>query len=473
MIECLKVSLDPVDRLQEESVVSYASKSLMETLTTLEKSISSGFLTSSEQIETHIEEPVGRLKARRMSDSATQTGKSLQSGDSGVDSNSMPLISAEYFTSGWSPSTFCGLSTPPSSQMSPATSNPDLTSSLTISQGNTIVMKTPGESPTTSLAGDVGFVYPYAVTSKNISKNKKHSKTSSGRATPVDSKVHSNENSLSRALHALAIERQEPTSPSATFGGYHTSTPKATQSSQDGIVSETASKQVENAAEWVDCSSSGVINTTDADTVPIEQNYKDRTKESGSSILVQEEIKVQTIVPSEKVIHQVLVQKEDSCGGEEKDEKTPASVEETRASTDCHASVVSSGDNLSSNERTMKNNLMDHVNVIPCDSTYTSKGVEASTCTDEELVKLDASPLPSRSHSATPTPQSSQHHLLPYSVLLTQNLPFLLSRGDQDGLLAELVSNDTKQASIGPSPLEILDNYLRLGSTVHSQELAR
>ena len=127
VIECMKLSLDPVDRMQEKGSLmsSWTFKHSHQDLFA-DKSISSVLTTSG---DSQGPEP-SRLKERRMSDSATQTGKSLQSGDSGTGSESLPIIATDRIEliaiPGWSPSDVCGLNTPPSSQMSPSTSYPDL-----------------------------------------------------------------------------------------------------------------------------------------------------------------------------------------------------------------------------------------------------------------------------------------------------------------------------------------------------------
>ena len=119
----MKLSLDPVDRMQEKGSLmsSWTFKHSHQDLFA-DKSISSVLTTSG---DSQGPEP-SRLKERRMSDSATQTGKSLQSGDSGTGSESLPIIATDRIelnaTPGWSPSDVCGLNTPPSSQMSPSTS---------------------------------------------------------------------------------------------------------------------------------------------------------------------------------------------------------------------------------------------------------------------------------------------------------------------------------------------------------------
>ena len=119
-----------------------------------------------------------------MSDSATQTGKSLQAGGHGGEISKMML---DRSLPAWRPTDLCGLVTPPSEHMSPATSTQDLTvphSSLSVPQHhNTPVMvATPGESPTSSMAGDLAQSSPAPMRNRQQTKQKSLSVTK-----PLDS----------------------------------------------------------------------------------------------------------------------------------------------------------------------------------------------------------------------------------------------------------------------------------------------
>ena len=223
VVECMKVSLDPIDRIQEEGNFMSSStyrQSRQEMFA--DKSVTS-ILTASCDSEGFGME---KLKERRMSDSATQTGKSLQSGDSGTDCCSLPVSSTEI-TAGWSPSEFFPLSTPPSSRMSPSTSNPDLMASLNIlSRCSTPAgVYTPGQSPTASLGGDELQAQGYS-SSSPISGSRGKDKGMTGMfsdqvISPRSEKTVGHDGLLARALiSALALQ-----SPKSNHG-YQTSTPK-------------------------------------------------------------------------------------------------------------------------------------------------------------------------------------------------------------------------------------------------------
>ena len=493
VIECLKLSLDPVDRVQEDrGLMSFwTPKPVQGAIGTLEKSISSALTMSGEQLETLTGE-TGKLKERRMSDSATQTGKSLQSGDSGTDS--IPLMSSEDLTSGWSPSDVCGLCTPPSSQMSPSTSNPDLVSSLTLpgSQCGTAVTNTPGESPTTSLAGDIGFIYPYPVGGGKVKKSSLI-KTSSGRGTPVGVRAASHGANLSKALYALAQERQGTSSAPTDFGDHRTSTPKAAQSAVL-LVGEKAVSPVRqcpkpdvNMTQTIPTVESKNIASSNADevatdSVPIEPHDTARTSEQSSD---------------PEVINEIVLARQESVLSENNDGESPVITisSEFSANSEISTSDQTVKEDLSPIQKSQNKGTNDIIgrtpnvleqgnkHVLPCGSRYSSLVVgrlnaeETSLERETSLKSADMSADSSRSRSATPTPQTSQHNLLPYSFLLAQNWSLSLSKGDQEALGTESLANDAmschKQLNSGPSPLEILDNCIRLGSDIHLEELAR
>ena len=237
VIECMKVSLDPVDRIQKDGWFTASSSRQSRQEIFAEKSISSVFTMSGEMTENPGPD-LGRLNERRMSDSATQTGKSLQSGDSGTDSCSLPVICPEEIIPGWSFADVCGLITPPSSQMSPSTSNPDLLSSLNVySRCSTPgLVNTPGQSPTASLAGDVAHVPGPSLNFSLAGVKGKNSHI--GRGTPVHGrKAASHDGQLTKALHSALMQdsNDEVLSAPAVLGGRQTSTPRGAENSHSGI----------------------------------------------------------------------------------------------------------------------------------------------------------------------------------------------------------------------------------------------
>ena len=165
-----------------------------------------------------------RLKERRVSDSATQTGKSLQFGDSGVESAGA-VISAEDLTSSWSPALICGLCTPPSSQMSPSASHLELSKSITFDQSQCSTpakTQTPGESPTPSLAGDIS----YSIVSpkeKIVSPEKDFGGGNEVVAEP--SRTASSDNTLPKDLIYALLQHTKKTN-SSPSADQRTSTPK-------------------------------------------------------------------------------------------------------------------------------------------------------------------------------------------------------------------------------------------------------
>lgn len=225
----MKLSLDPVDRMQEKGSLmsSWTFKHSHQDLFA-DKSISSVLTTSG---DSQGPEP-SRLKERRMSDSATQTGKSLQSGDSGTGSESLPIIATDRIElnaiPGWSPSDVCGLNTPPSSQMSPSTSYPDLVASIPIQSHCSTpgIVYTPGQSPTTSLGDDLqGYSSSPSVTAGSRGKFVTSGGMNNGKGNSVKGgKAASQEGPLTRTLISLLAEQSYDSAPAA-IGEQQTSMP--------------------------------------------------------------------------------------------------------------------------------------------------------------------------------------------------------------------------------------------------------
>ena len=254
----MKVSLDPIDRIQEKGTFLLSSSSrhsLQELLA--DKSSSSNFTASSESQG----QETGRLRERRMSDSATQTGKSLQSGDSGIDSCNTPVILSDKIMTGWSPSEVCQLSTPPSSQMSPSTSNPDLWSSVNIhshcsTPGPTV---TPEQSPTSSLSGDMGHQHGCSSSPSMFGSKGRGGVSagmSSGRGAPVrGTKASSSEGQLTKALSS-ALAQHSHESAAEALDEHQTSTPKDVAKREEGKRIETSVEEVPHGTFTISSSKS-------------------------------------------------------------------------------------------------------------------------------------------------------------------------------------------------------------------------
>ena len=341
-----------------------------------EKSMSSIFTLSSDSQGPEI----SRSKERRMSDSATQTGKSLQSGDSGNDSCSLPVMSSDEITADWSPSHACGLSTPPSSQMFPSTSNSDLLSYNNRSHCSTpAVVYTPGQSPaTSSLGGDIDH-HGYSSSPSILGSRGK---------TGVSGWMNrSREEQLTRTLYSALAQHSSESVPAAIVG-HQTSTPK----------------------EPVKCENDKIEGTQHDD-----------------------ECNSLTSPPSSELSAFKI-----------KDEQTTENF-----AGSCEEQFDSSDFNVSPKE-------------------------EYSLVTDEALT--DVSKFPSSSSGV------HQNHYPAHTCDLLTAFPQLLqlfqSEQEHSGHSSmadgdDITSSRLQQQLCGASPVEILDNYLKTGKSVHCGELSR
>lgn len=496
MIECMKLSLDPIDRMQEKGnfMSSWTSKQNSQELFA-EKSISSILTAScdSQGPETT------RLKERRMSDSATQTGKSLQSGDSGTDSCSLPVISSDEITAGWSPSEKCRLNTPPSSQMSPSTSNPDLLSSINIqSHCSTPAIYTPGDSPTTSLGDDVAYQHGYS-SSPSVSGSRGKSVVSgwthSGRGTPVrGGKAASHEGQLTKALYSVLAHHSSESAPAA-IGGHQTSTPKepvkCDEEKDEGVSSDGPDSlaspsnsvyeaQGEETKENFTSSTAEQCDSSNFNVSPKEE-YRDF---SGQEEYVSEISECKSVESDDGMISSDFVPGSlTPVGGQSLDAVTLSETpsDSVNLAADAHSSTEA-----------------EELSILqPCydsDSSLPSKELleqPANAMLDKERKlqevnksesSLEASLDFSKSYSTTSSGQQNYYssHTCELIAAFPQLLPLFQSEPEQSqsGNSSLADGDDTallksQQHLCGASPVEILDNYLKTGNSIHYAELSR
>lgn len=505
VIECMKLSLDPIDRIQEKGtfMLSSTSKHSHQELM-VDKSITSN-LTGS--CDSQGPEMV-RLKERRMSDSATQTGKSLQSGDSGTDSCSLPVISSNEVVPGWSPSEVCQLNTPPSSQMSPSTSYPDLLLSFTVHShcSTPVVMYTPGQSPTTSLGGDVADHLGYSSlpsVSGSRGKSSVMVGTHSGRGTPVKGgKAASHESQLARALFSALGQHSHESAP-ASIGGHQTSTPKEPEKCEADI--DQVGSPVEEATYDRDTSPSGSLITFGEETNGnFPRSSSEQFNSSSFNILPKEEyrdLSGQGNLASGINEQQSLGVQHDGVNADNlPDSLTPVLTPVGGHSLDAVTLANSPGDSKSLAEstspRTEHIESQDAISQSFDNSSLVHSGEHhdepssadfAKSQESEEVNKIetrltsdDTSLELSKSHSTVPGAQQVYPSSNPCDPLAVFPQLLRLFKGEQE---YNNSMTDSEEASFsrpphhllsnGTSPVEILDDYLKTGSIVHSSELLR
>ena len=508
VIECMKLSLDPIDRIQEKGTFmsSSTSKHSHQELMA-DKSITSILTASCDSQGPE----VGRLKERRMSDSATQTGKSLQSGDSGTDSCSLPVISSDEVVPGWSPSEVCQLNTPPSSQMSPSTSYPDLLSSSTVHSccGTPAVMYTPGQSPTTSLGGDVADHLGYS-SSPSVSGSRGKSSvmvgTHSGRGTPVKGgKAASHESQLTRALFSALGQHSHESAP-ASIGGHQTSTPKEPEKCEADI--EQVGSPVEEATYDRDTSPSGSLITFEAHGEETKENFPRTSSEQfnssrfnifpkeeyrdlsgqgnfASEINEQQSLGVQHDGVSTDIVPDSLTPVLTPVGGHSLDAVTlansPGDSKSLVESTSPRTEHIESQDAISQSYDNggLVHSREHHDEPSSADFAKSQESVEVNKI-ETSLTSDDTSLELSKSHGAAPGVQQVYPSSNPCDLLAVFPQLLHLIKGEQeynssmtDGEEASFSRPPHHLLSNGTSPVEILDDYLKTGSVVHSGELLR
>ena len=505
----MKLSLDPIDRIQEKGTFMSSSTSRHSHQELFaDKSVSSVLTTSGDSQGAE----VGRLKERRMSDSATQTGKSLQSGDSGTDSCSLPVISADEIAAGWSPSEVCQLNTPPSSQMSPSTSNPDLLSSYNIHSHCSTpgAVYTPGQSPTTSLGGDIAYHHGYS-SSPSVSGSRGKSGvfggTPSGRGTPVrGGKASSHDGQLTRAVYSALAQHSHESAPAA-IGGHHTSTPKEPVKFEEDTKVESP---VEASTNERDSSPSGSLITFEAHGEETKDNFARTSSQqfdSGSyNILPKQEYRdlrgQQNFASEVSECEMVEPQQSDISSDHLPDSLTPVVTpvegqsldavtlanspsylqnvpEHTCTSADPEESQDATTQSCSDFDGSSTDNkeLYDQQTSTDFDKGQDSLEVNKS---ETSLASYEASLDSSKFRSTTPLGQ--QNHQPSHSCELITAFPQLLNliRGEQEysGTMSDVDDQgfsrlQQRLLSCGPSPVEILDSYLKTGNSVHYGELSR
>lgn len=500
VIECMKLSLDPVDRIQEKGTFMSSSTSRHSHQELFaDKSISSFTASCDSQGP-----EVVRLKERRMSDSATQTGKSLQSGDSGTDSCSLPVISADEIAPGWSPSEVCQLSTPPSSQMSPSTSNPDLLSSFTIHShcSTPAVVYTPGQSPTTSLGSDITYHHGYS-SSPSVSGGRGKSGvlggTHSGRGTPVrGGKASSHEGQFTRALISALAQPSHESAPAA-IGGHQTSTPK------EHVKCE-GDKKVDGASFEKDSSSNDSMIAFEAHGGETKGSFPRASAENFDSssfyISPKEEFRdfrgQEDFAPEMNKCKSVESQHDDISSDFLPDSSTPVGGQSLDAVTLANSPSYST---KSISENTYPSNEPEQLQdaVLPSYGSDGSvhnkelhdqptsadfdkgKGSLEVNKSETSLASDDTSLDSSKFRSTTPVAQEN-HHSSQMSDLIAA-FPHLLHliQSEQECIGSSPIA-DVDDAGFSrlqqtllsaASPVEILDNYLKTGSSVHYGELSR
>ena len=504
----MKLSLDPIDRIQEKGtfMLSSTSKHSHQELMA-DNSINSNLSASCNSRGPE----VVRLKERRMSDSATQTGKSLQSGDSGTDSCSLPVISSDEIAPGWSPSEVCQLNTPPSSQMSPSTSCPDLLSSFPVhSQSSTpAAMYTPGQSPTTSLGGDIAD-HPGYSSSPSVSggrgKNGVMLGTHSGRGTPVKGgKAASHEWQLAKALFSALGQQGHETAP-ASIGEHQTSTPKEPEKCEADV--EEVGSPAEEASYDRDTSPKGSLITFEVHGDETKENFprtsSERFDSSSFNILPKEEYRDLSgqgrfaLGISE---HPSLGAQHDGVGADLlPDSLTPVLTPVGGHSLDAVTLANSPGDSKSLAESTSpRKELIESQDAIS--QSYDNDGLVQSrehhnepsggdfgksqdsvevNKIESSLTSDDASLELSKSQGTVPSTQQVYPSSNPCDLLAVFPQLLHLIKGEQennscmaDGEEASFSRPQHHLLSCGTSPVEILDDYLKTGNSVHSGELLR
>jgi len=497
VIECKKLSLDPIDRIQEKGgfMSSWASKQNCQDIFA-DKSISSILTGSCDSQGPEI----SRSKERRMSDSATQTGKSLQSGDSGTDSCSLPVMSSDEISADWSPTEVCGLSTPPSSQMSPSTSNPDLLLSCNIQShcSTPAAVYTPGQSPTTSLGGDVAGCHQGYSGSPSVTGSRGKTNTSGW--------MHrSHEGQLSRALYSALAQHSSESAPAA-IGGHQTSTPKEPVKCDNDKIEETPHHdgcnsltspsnselstfeiKDEQTKEKVTGTSEEQFDSSNMNVSPKEE-YRDFSGQETSFVSESDEHKVKSFESHKDAISSEFLSDSltpvgcqslqsvdavtlsntpsDFMNGSSNDcmsiEAEESGIHVSQPCYDSESSSLSKEHHEKPSDAELENKLLEVNNS------------ETSITSDEVLTDV------SKFRSTTSAVHQNHYpaHNCDLLAAFPQLLPSFQSEKEHSGHSSivdgdDVTSSRLQQQLCGASPVEILDNYLKTGNSVHCGELSR
>lgn len=491
VMECKKLSLDPIDRIQERGgfMSSWTSRQNCQDLFA-DKSISSGILTGSCDSQGP---EISRSKERRMSDTATQTGRSLQSGDSGTDSCNLPVMSSDEITAGWSPSGVCGLSTPPSSQMSPSTSNPDLVLSCNIHShcSTPAGVYTPGQSPTTSLGGDVAS-HHHGYFSLPLN-------TGSRGKTGASGWMHrSHEGQLSRALYSVLAQHSSESAPTA-IGGHQTSTPKEPEKCEndkdDGM-------PLHDGCNTLSSPSSSELSMCEIKDKETEGTSEEQFDSSNLNVSPKEEYRdfnrQESFVSESDELKSLESHKDVISSDFLSDSLTPVGCQSLKSVdavtlSDTPSDSMNGSSNICTSTEAQESGI--HVSWPCCDSdsSLPSKGhqqqpsgadlesisqevnnSEASIALDEAVTDL------SKFHSTTSAVHQNHYpaHACDLLTAFPQLLPLYQSEQDHSGHSSMADGDDVSSSRLqqqlwGASPVEILDNYLKTGNSVHCGELSR
>ncbi|KAK2566005.1 Hamartin, partial [Acropora cervicornis] len=435
-----------------------------------------------------------KLKERRMSDSATQTGKSLQSGDSGTDCCSLPVVSSTEITAGWSPSEFCQLSTPPSSQMSPSTSNPDLMSSLNfLSHCSTPAgVYTPGQSPTASLGGDELQAQGYS-SSSSFSGSRGKDKGMTGMLSdqvisPRSEKTVGHDGLLARALiSALALQSPksnhghqtstpkeqlkcqevgEIESEMAVNHGTHDVSPKSPSTSFKACGKETDCDVVKTSTEKFDHSSLNVLQ---------KKEFRDLDKE-GDGCLEMSKLKAAGSRPFSEN-RDVLAQSQAVVGDQAFGEthlldESKLSSESTCSTTEVNGSLDATMESeFDSDGLVNRSQFNDHA----------QGNVQVETNKSETSTASGDAPTDFSKCNTTSSASQVNHHAS-FSRELIAAFPQLLHlmKGYQECNHFNACNDEpsfsrpqSHELSCRASPVEILDSFLKTGTSVHHGELSR
>ena len=498
----MKVSLDPIDRIQEKGTFLLSSSSRHSLQELLADKSSSSYFTAS--IESQGQE-AGRSRERRMSDSATQTGKSLQSGDSGIDSCNTPVILSDKIMVGWSPSEVCQLSTPPSSQMSPSTSNPDLWSSVNIPShccmlGATV---TPEQSPTSSLSGDISHQHGCSSSPSMFGSKGRGGVSagmSSGRRTPVrGAKATSHEGQLTKALSS-ALAHHSHESAAEALDEHQTSTPKDVAKRGEGKRIETSVEEVPHDTFTIS-STKSVSSTLEGHNKEIKDHYEIPNAEhlDRSKISPKEEyrdISEQEVFALELSEHKALESHQGHITTDcLPDSFTPVLTPVAGQSLDTvtlknlpHVKDASLSTEPEESQHAAQQSGFDSDGLLHSkhheDFDASTKGHESIEANKSEtsLSSVEISLDSSKFHGTVPHDATQNHHqsLADWITSFPQLVPLL--RGEQectggscmtDADDAGLSRPQQHLLSSAPSPVEILDSYLKTGSSLHYGQLSR
>lgn len=367
-------------------------------------------------------------------------------------------------------------------------------------------MYTPGQSPTTSLGGDVADHLGYSSlpsVSGSRGKSSVMVGTHSGRGTPVKGgKAASHESQLARALFSALGQHSHESAP-ASIGGHQTSTPKEPEKCEADI--DQVGSPVEEATYDRDTSPSGSLITFGEETNGnFPRSSSEQFNSSSFNILPKEEyrdLSGQGNLASGINEQQSLGVQHDGVNADNlPDSLTPVLTPVGGHSLDAVTLANSPGDSKSLAEstspRTEHIESQDAISQSFDNSSLVHSGEHhdepssadfAKSQESEEVNKIetrltsdDTSLELSKSHSTVPGAQQVYPSSNPCDPLAVFPQLLRLFKGEQE---YNNSMKDSEEASFsrpphhllsnGTSPVEILDDYLKTGSIVHSSELLR